>query len=463
MKNRSLLFRLIAAFSVVIIIGLLAVFVFVTWSTAAEFERFKQRLDAQRATDLRAALTGYYVASGAWTGVQPYVVHIGDMWDWRIIVADASGAVVADSAQFESGEPEDTAFTSFPIVLPLGERQRYGTLYVEPQATPGAERALLSVALQRIGLFLLLALLIAFAASVALAWFLSRRTLAPVQALRLAVQKLGAGDLTQRVQVTDRGELGELGAAFNAMADALEHMNHVQRQMIADVAHELRTPLSNIRGYIEAVRDRILEPDEETIATLDEEAVLLSRLVDDLQELSIVEAGQMTLARQPEDIAELISHTTDAMATTAAGRNIRLERRVEGGLPPVTMDYHRISQVLRNLLDNALAHTGEGGCITVEAIRIGENIQVSVSDTGEGIEPEDLPYVFDRFYRADKSRTRATGGSGLGLTISKGLVEAHGGRLQVRSRRGQGSTFYFELPAAADEPSEQGDGAQESR
>lgn len=446
MKNRSLLFRLIAAFSVVIIVALLAVFVFMTWSTAAEFERFRERLDTQRAADLRISLTRYHATAGDWTGVQPYVKHIGSMWDWRIIVTDTDGTVVADSDETLL----DTQYSESPragrLMSNIGERQSFGTLYVEPQAPPGAERALLSLALERIGLFLLLGMIVASAASVALAWFLSRRILAPVRTLRLAVQKLGAGDLTQRVETTNLGDLGELASAFNAMANALQHMNNVQRQMIADVAHELRTPLSNIRGYIEAVRDRILEPDEETIATLDGEAILLSRLVDDLQELSIVEAGQMALERQPEDLAELVTHTTDAMATAATAKNVQLERRMADNLPLVLIDYHRISQVLRNLVDNALSHTGEGGCVMVEASRAGDWVQVSVSDTGEGIEPEDLPYVFDRFYRVDKSRTRATGGSGLGLTISKGLVEAHGGKMHVESRRGVGSRFYFTLP-----------------
>lgn len=446
MKNRSLLFRLIAAFSVVIIVALLAVFVFMTWSTATEFERFKQRLDAERATDLQIALTRYYASAGDWAGAQPYVKHIGGMWDWHIVVTDVDGTVVADSGDALLGSSPDPSKLSFAIVSTLGERQPVGVLHVAPQTSPGAERALLTLALDRIGLFLLLGLIIAFAVSVALAWFLSRRILAPVQTLRTAVQKLGAGDLTQRVEVTDQGDLGELASAFNGMANALQHMNHLQRQMIADIAHELRTPLSNIRGYIEAVRDKVLEPDEETIATLDGEAILLSRLVDDLQELSIVEAGQMALERQPEDLTELVIHTTDAMATAAAARNVRLERKMADVLPLVSMDYHRISQVLRNLLDNALSHTGEGGCVTVETSRAGDWVQVSVSDTGGGIEPEDLPYVFDRFYRVDKSRTRSTGGSGLGLTISKGLVEAHGGTMRVESTRGVGSRFFFTLP-----------------
>ena len=450
MKNRSLLFRLIAAFSIVIVVALLAVFIFMTRSTAAEFDRFKYRLDSQRAADLRVALTGYYASAGNWTGVQPYVKHIGGLWDWRIIVTDSTATVVADSEDTLLGTPFSASPDADTIVSSMGDGGSLGTLYVEPETPPGAERALLSLALNRIGLFLLFGLLVAIAASVALAAFLSRRILAPVESLRMAVQKLGAGDLTQRVETVERGELGELASAFNAMADALQHANHVQRQMIADIAHELRTPLSNIRGYIEAVRDRVVEPDEETVATLDGEALLLSRLVDDLQELSIVEAGQMTMELQPEDLNELVVHTTDAMATSAAARNVRIEKRLPGDLPLVSIDYHRIGQVLRNLLDNALAHTGPGGCITVEVKPMGEQVLVSIADTGEGIEPEDLPFVFDRFYRADRSRTRATGGSGLGLTISKGLVEAHGGQLNVESTRGVGSRFFFTVPVFKD-------------
>ncbi len=453
MKNRSLLFRLIAAFSVVVIVALLAVFIFMTRSTAAEFDRFKERLDTQRASDLRIALVGYYVSAGNWTGVQPYVKHIGGLWDWRIIVTDTAGTVVADSEDALLGMPYGGSPEADTIVSPIGDTASFGTLYVEPQTPPGAERALLTLALNRIGLFLLLGLLVAFAASVALAGLMSRRILAPVESLRVAVQRLGAGDLTQRVDKVERGELGELASAFNSMADALQHSNHVQRQMIADIAHELRTPLSNIRGYIEAVRDRVVEPDEETIATLDGEALLLSRLVDDLQELSIVEAGQMAMEFQPEDLAELVMHATDAMAASAAARDVRIEKRLPDDLPLVSIDYHRIGQVLRNLLDNALAHTGAGGLITVDVEPAGDRVLVSITDTGEGIEPEDLPFLFDRFYRADRSRTRATGGSGLGLTISKRLVEAHGGQLLVESERGVGTRFFFTLPVFHDDAS----------
>jgi len=449
-QNRSLLFRLIAAFAIVILVALLAVFIFMSWSTASEFERFKAHVDAQRGDDLHFALTRFYVAAGDWTGIQPYVKHISDMWDWHIIVTDAEGTVVADSTEELLGRTYQVSNNPDVMVYSFGDDQEFGVLYVEPQTVPGAERALLSLTLERIGYFLLLGLLIASAVSVALAWFLSRRILAPVDSLRTAVQRLGAGDLEQRVEVEDRSELGELAVAFNTMATELQHANYVQRQMIGDIAHELRTPLSNIRGYIEAVRDKVIEADDETVATLDGEALLLSRLVDDLQELSIVETGQMTLDVQPEDLSELLIHACDATAAAAAARNLQLQLRLPDVLPIVAIDYYRISQVLRNLLDNALTHTAAGGCVTITATTREECVEVSVSDTGEGIDPVDLPYVFDRFYRADRSRTRATGGSGLGLTISKGLVEAHGGTIGVSSTEAKGSCFYFTVPVYTD-------------
>ncbi len=450
MKNRSLLFRMIAAFSVVILVALLAVFTFMSWSTEAEFERFRANVDAQRAEDVRFALVRYYINSGDWTGIQPYVKHIADMWEWRIIVTDADGIVVADSTEELLGS---SYFEEKPgmLVSTFGGAQLLGTLYVEAQTPPGTERALLAVTLERIGQFLLLGLLVATGFAVVLAWFLTRRILAPVADLRGAVQRVGAGDLSQRVEVTDEGEIGELAAAFNTMEGELQRANQVQRQMIADIAHELRTPLSNIRGYIEAVRDRVIEPDEETVATLDAEALLLSRLVDDLQEISMVEAGQMKLDIQPEDITELLSHTTDAMRTMASAHLITLELRTHDSLSLVAIDYHRISQVLRNLLDNAIAHTREGGHITVEAVPRSGYVEVSISDDGAGIAEHDLPYLFDRFYRADRSRTRATGGRGLGLTISKGLVEAHGGTISVTSTPGAGSRFCFTVPVFKDD------------
>jgi signal transduction histidine kinase len=299
-----------------------------------------------------------------------------------------------------------------------------------------------------IGRFFLWGGLVAVAIALLITFVLSRRILAPVKALTSVAKRLGRGDFSQRVQVKDKSEIGELAQTFNSMASDLERAERLQRNMVADIAHELRTPLSNIRGYLEAIRDGVIKPDAETIRSLDEEAVLLSRLVDDLQELSLAEAGELRLNCQAENIGGLINQTVAVVQTQATAKGLSVFIDLPSKLPSVNIDSHRISQVLRNLLDNAVAHTAKGGFITVAAKQRDNWVEVSVTDTGEGIPAEDLPNIFERFYRVDKSRARATGGSGLGLTIAKRLVEAHGGKIEAQSELGKGSRFSFTIPVS---------------
>ena len=268
------------------------------------------------------------------------------------------------------------------------------------------------------------------------------------QTICLAATNYGLGDFSQRVQVKDRSELGELADTFNSMANDLERAEQLRQNMVADIAHELRTPLSNIRGYLEAIRDGVIEQDVDTIRSLDEEATLLSRLVDDLQELSLAEAGELKLICQAENIGELIKQTVDGVQAQATAKGLSVSVELPDKLPPVNIDSHRISQVLRNLLENAVTHTAKGDVITVSARQQENYVEVAVNDTGEGIPAEDLPNIFERFYRVDKSRARATGGTGLGLTIAKRLVEAHGGKIEAHSELGKGSRFAFTLPIA---------------
>jgi signal transduction histidine kinase len=222
--------------------------------------------------------------------------------------------------------------------------------------------------------------------------------------------------------------------------------------MVADVAHELRTPLSNIQGYLEAIRDGVVEPDTAAIRSLNEEASLLSRLVNELQDLSLAEAGELKLVFQAEDMTNMVKQAVPPWQPQLAAKEISLFLNVPDDLPLVNIDWQRVNQVLHNLLENAVAHTPSGGVINVAANVAtsggGKWVEVSVSDTGEGIPAEDLPHIFERFYRVDKSRARATGGSGLGLTIAKRLVEAHGGKIAVQSKPGKGSRFSFTLPVA---------------
>jgi signal transduction histidine kinase len=257
-----------------------------------------------------------------------------------------------------------------------------------------------------------------------------------------------AGDLSQRVQNLSTDEIGGLGHAFNAMASSLQQAEQLRRNMVGDVAHELRTPLSNLQGYLEALRDKVIEPTPDVISSLHEESLLLNHLVNDLQELSLAEAGQLKLVRQPTALAGIVQQVVALIQPAAAAKKLTLCVDVPDDLPLVNVDGGRIAQVVRNLLDNALAYTPEGSTIGVEGRGEGSEVRVSVRDTGLGIEPDKLPHVFERFYRADPSRTRATGGTGLGLVIVKQWVEAHGGHVWAESTPGAGSTFSFTVPVA---------------
>jgi signal transduction histidine kinase len=443
----SLWLRLLLAFALVIVVTIGAVFFFINQAAQAEIHRFEERASRMRADRMGMELSRYYFQQESWEGIQPYVEQWGSIYGERIVLTDAQGIVVADSEGELLGETYSTGTPGRLLSTPW-QTDVIGTLYIIPQPSSGVGFTALQILIRTIGLFFLWGGLIAVAIGLIMTFFLSRRILAPVKSLTAVAKKLGKGDFSQRVQIKDRSELGELAETFNSMASDLERAERLQRNMVADVAHELRTPLSNIRGYLEAVRDGVIAPDENTIRSLDEEATLLSRLVNDLQELSLAEAGQLKLVRAGEDIGQLIKQTVAVIRPQAMAKGVSVSVDLPDGLPAVDIDWQRIGQVLRNLLENAVAHTSGGGSVSVTAAREGSWVSVSVTDTGEGIPAEDLANIFERFYRVDQSRTRATGGSGLGLTIARRLVEAHGGEINARSEPGKGSCFSFTLPVA---------------
>jgi len=441
----KLQFRLLMAFTIVILVTIGAVLFFVNQATQHEISQFGERADQMRIARMETELSSFYLSHRGWTGIQPFVEQWGDLYGQRIVLTDAEGIVVADSEGKLTGKYSNPTSLGRPLPAPW-QTGAIGTLYITPKSSSELSFESLQILFRAIGVYFLWGGLIAVAIAVIITFFLSRRILAPVKALTSAAKHLGRGDFSQRVQVKDRSELGELANTFNSMAGDLERAERLRQNMVADVAHELRTPLSNIKGYLEAVRDGVIKPDVDTIRNLDEEATLLSRLVDDLQELSLAEAGELKLLCQAEDIAELINQTVTTVQAKAVVRGVSISTEMPDKLPLVNIDTHRIGQVLRNLLENAVTHTATGGAITVTAAQQGNWMEVSVVDTGEGIPAEELPFIFERFYRVDKSRTRATGGSGLGLTIAKRLVEAHGGKIKVQSEVGKGSRFSFTVP-----------------
>ncbi len=301
---------------------------------------------------------------------------------------------------------------------------------------------------------LVIATLAAGVAALILSLFVSRRVVEPIQEMMVASQHIADGHYNERVRIQssaspeDFDELAQLGVSFNQMASKLERTETMRLQLIADVAHELRTPLSTIKGSVEGLIDGVLPGEPATYQRIYNEADRLQMLVSDLQELSSVEAGAIELHLQPVSVGALFSSLRDRLDRQFEEKGVDLETNVPADLPRVSADEDRIGQVLINLVGNALQYTPPGGNVSVSAVLDSSEVKIVVQDSGIGIPPEHLQLIFARFYRVDKSRSRASGGSGIGLTISSHLVEAHGGRVWAESAgENQGSTFIFTLPA----------------
>ncbi|MEO5877050.1 MAG: ATP-binding protein [Streptosporangiaceae bacterium] len=279
---------------------------------------------------------------------------------------------------------------------------------------------------------------------------LSRRVLSSLAALGQASRRLADGNLSERVPVRGDDEVAALARSFNRMAEALQRSEEQQRRMISDIAHELRTPLANIRGYLEAVQDGLLAPDPELFASLHEEAVLQQRLIDDLQELALAEAGSLVYHRSLLDPGELVVTCLNAHRAVAEAAGVRLaaDPGDPAGPPAVHADPDRLRQVIGNLITNAVRAAEPDGTVTLRVHADRGDAVITVTDDGSGISPEDLDHVFDRFWRADGARSRITGGRGLGLAISREIVHAHGGELSAVSTLGAGSAFTVRVPVA---------------
>jgi two-component system OmpR family sensor kinase/two-component system sensor histidine kinase BaeS len=318
--------------------------------------------------------------------------------------------------------------------------------------------------LDQINRVLLQAGLVAGVLAVLMGIIIARGLTAPLGRLAAAARRISRGKLDQQVQVKGADEVTDLAQAFNEMATNLREAESLRRNMVADIAHELRTPLSVMQGNLQAILDDVYPLDKAEIAAIYDETLILSRLIKDLRELAQAEAGQLSLNIQPTELAPLVEGAADLFAELAREKEITLEVTLPDSLPNVAADPDRVRQIVHNLLTNALRHTPAEGAIQIsidpqveplahdgQQTAVSGYVCISVSDTGHGIPAEDLPHVFDRFWRADKSRSREYGGSGLGLAIARQLVEAQGGQIGVESEgvSGKGSRFWFTLPSLA--------------
>ena len=466
---RSMVVKVLLAFLAVVAVGVGVTAYLANRTTGAQFREYVQGGGPGYLVHVTSYLGEYYQRKGSWAGVEDLLFYLAEPWGDRLVVADATGLVVADTGGEWQGRQEQGLGLTSPQTISVSGRE-VGRVYVlggsgtSPPAFglggghaptgmggPGgpmplqltAEQQFLSAVNQSLWWSAALAGVLAVALGLMLGWQIVR----PLRLLSASAHRLAAGDLSHRVSVRSRDELGELASSFNHMAASLESNEQTRRDLMADVAHELRTPLAIIEGTADGILDGVFEATPEQVRIIKEETGTLAKLVNDLRELSLAEAGQLTLDRQPAHVEELLQQAAQAAGQMARERGLSLKVEVETPLPLVLVDGRRVLQVLGNLLSNAVRHTPAGGQVKLSAQRTGTGqLVISVADTGEGIPAEDLPRVFERFYRADRSRSRRSGGTGLGLAIARQLVEAHGGRIWVESELGEGSEFSFTLP-----------------
>jgi signal transduction histidine kinase len=467
---RSLRVRLLLMFMFVVIVTLATVAFIQQQATTTAFQNYTN--DVKQIYPVRKdvlpiidnILATYQ--SGDLKGLKAQMVEVGVENAVRVILVDSNKRIVFDSNEFTpktdknasnapyaSGTsitqltPALLSTSSLPTIL-LSTNVASSRLASPPLPSDTTSKTLSQDFLNTITHSFWLVIVLAWLMALLLTLALSNHILKPVRELTRIANRMEQGDLSQRVRIRTKDEMGVLAHAFNPMADSLARSEQLRRNLVSDVAHELRTPLTNVRGYLEALKDGVIDPTGEMIASLYEESLLLSRLVVDLQELSLAEAGQLHLVRRPLALEEVIVKAVSSLQLQATNKQLALRAEMSPCLPRVEADAERVGQVLRNLVSNAITHTPPGGEMTIRSRAINGEVLVSVDDTGEGIDAQHLPYIFERFYRTDASRSRATGGTGLRLAIVKQVVEAHGGQVEAESAPGRGSSFTFSLPVA---------------
>lgn len=448
--RRTLHFKLVAAFLLVALVGVLIVSYLANQATAVGLRRF---LDADAVAQwqaLQVELTDYYAAQSGWAGVEailPTLPAGQGQGGSSVVVLDGDGVRIAAAGnQHRPTTPDDA-----DLILPLTVQDtQVGTLLIRTSGIGAGSNGAGEQFLAEVNQAILWAGLAAVLLALFLGLFLAHRLTRPLRQLTEATRLMAEGHLQQQVHVTAQDELGELAHSFNQMAAALSQAEQQRQQLLADVAHELRTPLSVMRSHLEAMLDGVFPLTPENLAVAHEETLLLGRLVDDLRTLSLAEAGQLQLNQEMVDLGLLVGQAVTAFTPLAEAEGVTLTATIAPDVPPLTADPARIRQLLGNLLANALRYAAQSTTgtpqVQVQLIHQEGFIQVDVSDNGPGLTAEAQAHVFDRFWRADGARSRDRGGSGLGLAICQAIVGAHRGRITVHSIPGHGATFTFTLP-----------------
>ena len=457
---RSLTWKLGGALLLIVVVSVGLMAYLTNLSTTREFQQYVSRGNMMYTQSLADSLGDLYAEEKSWNNIQETLQNLPLSTSERILVTDSSGIIVTDTAgEWLGKESEDVGLSDGTPITASG--QTVGNLYLQtsggivmgrgrmggrsfqtiPLMITDEEDFLDQVndSLWKVGL-------IAAAVALVIGLILTRQITRPIRALISGARHLTKGDLSYRVDVKSRDEIGELANSFNIMASSLERGEQSRRQLTADIAHELRTPLTVIEGTVDGIIDDVFRPDTEHLHSIKEQTSLLTHLISDLRDLSLVESGQLKLNLVPTDTVELVRRMVSNYEINALEKNVRIKLEEATQIPEIRIDPVRMEQVISNLLTNAIRHTPSGGSITVAISSDEGGLAISVADTGEGIALEDLPHVFERFYRSGSSRARKEGGTGLGLAIVKQMVEAHGGNVRAESEAGIGSKFSILLP-----------------
>jgi signal transduction histidine kinase len=478
---RTLNSKLLVSFLVVVLVTVGLISLVLSFITGSQFSSYLRRGAEVRSQSLAAFLVDSYLKNGNWQEAQEVISGLTTMMGDHIVVVDRSNTVVASSSEELVGqkieEPQDW---TVEIPLVTGQGEQLGTLYLVGGHMPGHRRMMgmmgmmgndmeemmgesspmsplitivdpSSTGLEReflnsMGNSITIVALISLAIAIGISLYLARSITRPLQDMIKVTRSISEGNLSQRVRADSEDEMGVLAHSFNTMADDLAKQEKMRRDLVADITHEFRTPLTTIRGYVESILDGVKKPDQEILGRIGAETERLTTLISDLQELSRAESGKLSLEKKSVDLNALVEEVLFKFEKQIAEKEIQVETDLEGSLPLALVDEKRIGQVLENILNNAIKYNYQKGRVRVSTREEGEGVRITIADTGQGISPQDLPYIFERFYRGDKSRSRHAGGTGIGLSIAKNLVEAHRGTISVQSQPGQGSTFSIWLP-----------------
>lgn len=450
---RSVTVKLTLAFLFVSVIGVLLVAVFVRQQTQREFDRFV--LDRYQ-IDLLDELSSYYARNNSWDEFSAILIrtpnrpgHAG-AFPAPVTLSDIDGTVVYGGLHHEVGDQLSKAALKQAVPVELSDETVGWVLFTDAGTQLRQAESPESRFLNNVNRAVLLGTIAALTIALIIGVILARTISRPVREVTAATKKVASGDLGFQVPVRTKDELGELASSFNKMSTDLDVANKQRRQMTADIAHDLRTPLSVILGYMESLAAGKMEPTPETFEIMYAKGLHVQHLIDDLRILALADSGELTLNVRPVVPAALLEHTALAHMIQAQEKSIEIRVDAAEDLPEIDVDPDRMTQVLGNLISNALRYTPEGGKIVLSADAGNNLVRLKVSDTGSGIHPEDIPHIFDRFYRSDSTRSQDTedSESGLGLAIAKSLVAAHGGSINVSSTLGERTTFTISLPSS---------------